>query len=143
MSLRHRAPDPAQKTLPLDFEEALHREGATMATPETALAALTVPPAHLPLYTVCLRRSAVISVAERPQLISAAEAAALLWDYLKETDREHFVVLFLDSKNQVVGVNTVSIGILDSYCTSFRRSLVSTGRCPRFGVIRLGFLSGC
>ena len=29
-------------------------------------------------------------------------------------DREHFVVLLLDIKNKVIGINTVSIGNLDS-----------------------------
>ena len=35
-------------------------------------------------------------------------------EYLKETDREHFVVVLLDTKSAVIGITTVSIGILDS-----------------------------
>src|SRR5205085_7409354 len=33
-------------------------------------------------------------------------------EYLADTDREHFVILMLDQKNQVIGINTVSIGSL-------------------------------
>jgi DNA repair protein RadC len=31
---------------------------------------------------------------------------------LQDTDREHFIVLFLDSRSAVIGINTVSIGTL-------------------------------
>ena len=34
--------------------------------------------------------------------------------YLKGVDREHFVVLMVNVKNMVIGINTVSIGTLDS-----------------------------
>lgn len=34
--------------------------------------------------------------------------------YLSGVDREHFVVLMLDTKNQIIGINTVAIGILNS-----------------------------
>jgi DNA repair protein RadC len=36
----------------------------------------------------------------------------LLQQYLDGVDREHFVILMLDRKNQIIGVNTVSIGSL-------------------------------
>jgi DNA repair protein RadC len=40
-------------------------------------------------------------------------ASALLQTYLAgDADREHFVVVLLDRKNQVIGMNTVSIGSL-------------------------------
>jgi len=75
---------------------------------------LSLPPEFVPVYTVYLRRSDIITVRQRPTIHSPHDVATLLWDYLKETDREHFVVLFLDTKNTVIGLNTVSIGILDS-----------------------------
>src|SRR5262249_10572924 len=50
--------------------------------------------------------------AERPQICDAAAAAAILAAYLADEDREHFVVLLLNSKNRVIGINTVSIGSL-------------------------------
>jgi DNA repair protein RadC len=34
--------------------------------------------------------------------------------YLEGADREHFVVMMLDTKNQVIGINTVAIGVLSS-----------------------------
>ena len=34
--------------------------------------------------------------------------------YLAEEDSEHFVVLLLNSKNRLIGINTVSIGNLTS-----------------------------
>jgi DNA repair protein RadC len=36
----------------------------------------------------------------------------LLHEYLKGTDREHFVVFFLDQKNRITGIHTVSMGSL-------------------------------
>ena len=38
--------------------------------------------------------------------------STLLHTYLAGTDREHFVVFFVDQKNRVIGVHTVSIGSL-------------------------------
>jgi hypothetical protein len=43
---------------------------------------------------------------------SSATASTLLQEYLADTDREHFVILMLDQKHQVIGMNTVSIGSL-------------------------------
>jgi DNA repair protein RadC len=39
-------------------------------------------------------------------------ASTLLQTYLDGVDREHFVILMLDRKNQIIGINTVSIGSL-------------------------------
>ncbi len=44
--------------------------------------------------------------------LDALDAATLLHTYLADVDREHFVVLMLDQKNKVIGINTVSIGSL-------------------------------
>jgi DNA repair protein RadC len=46
------------------------------------------------------------------KITSSATASALLQEYLDGVDREHFVILMLDRKNQVIGINTVSIGSL-------------------------------
>jgi DNA repair protein RadC len=45
---------------------------------------------------------------------SSATAYTVLQEYLAGTDREHFVILMLDQKNQVIGINTVSIGSLSA-----------------------------
>jgi len=52
---------------------------------------------------------------ERPSLDGPTDAARILCSYLENEDREHFVSLMLDVKNQVIGIHTVSIGSLN--CT--------------------------
>ena len=42
------------------------------------------------------------------------DAASLAGDFLAGADREHFVVLCLDTKNNVNALNTVSVGTLNS-----------------------------
>jgi DNA repair protein RadC len=42
------------------------------------------------------------------------QAAAVLRKYLAGADREYFVALFLDIKNNVTGINTVSVGTLSA-----------------------------
>jgi DNA repair protein RadC len=42
--------------------------------------------------------------------------------YLTGVDREHFVILILDVKNKVIGINTVAIGTL-SYCSVHPREV--------------------
>lgn len=52
---------------------------------------------------------------DRRKPYSEPEAVSkLLSQYLEGADRENMVVLALDSQNHVIGVNTVSVGILDS-----------------------------
>ncbi len=46
------------------------------------------------------------------QIRSAVDAARLLYTYLADVDREHFVIILLNQKNRVIGVSTVSIGSL-------------------------------
>jgi DNA repair protein RadC len=70
------------------------------------------PPLHyLPIYKVTLVHEAAISI-PRPQLRSSKDVAEVLQRFLKETDREHFLVILLDRKNRLIGINTVSIGSL-------------------------------
>ncbi|MEE9145926.1 MAG: JAB domain-containing protein, partial [Candidatus Tectomicrobia bacterium] len=45
---------------------------------------------------------------------SSADVNQLLREYLAGADREHFVELMVDKKNRVIGINTVSVGSLDS-----------------------------
>jgi DNA repair protein RadC len=72
------------------------------------------PPApiyRVPVYRVCLVREGSVQI-DRPQLRGSETAANLLRTVLADVDREHFVVLLLDRKNRLIGVNTVSIGSL-------------------------------
>jgi DNA repair protein RadC len=50
--------------------------------------------------------------ATRKQLRSSKDVADLLWQFLDQVDREHFVVIMVDRKNRLIGINTVSVGSL-------------------------------
>src|SRR5579871_2009807 len=69
---------------------------------------------EVPVYRCQLVRETSLCLAERPVIATPAVAAKLLTEYLQGADREHFVVILLDSKNRVIGITTVSVGILDS-----------------------------
>ena len=67
--------------------------------------------ASIPIYRVTLVREGKMPTYES-RIRSSANASAILQEYLADTDREHFVILMLDQKNQVIGIHTVSIGSL-------------------------------
>jgi DNA repair protein RadC len=69
------------------------------------------PKNSLPVYRVTLVRERQIPSYE-PRIRSSADASRMLATYLADVDREHFVVLMLDQKNQVIGLHTVSMGSL-------------------------------
>ena len=51
---------------------------------------------------------------DRPVIEKPEDAANLLMARLRHLDREHFMVILLNTKNHVLGVETVSIGSLNS-----------------------------
>jgi len=51
---------------------------------------------------------------ERPQIRTPEDAYELLKDEIKLFDKEHFMVLLLNAKNQVIAKEVVSIGTLDA-----------------------------
>jgi len=67
--------------------------------------------AAIPIYRVSLVRESRLHCYNK-QIRSSADAGALVHAYLANVDREHFLVLMLDTKNRVIGINTVSIGSL-------------------------------
>ena len=67
----------------------------------------------IPIYRVTLVREGKMPTYES-RIRSSATASAILQEYLAGTDREHFVILMLDQKNQVIGIHTVSIGSLSA-----------------------------
>ena len=67
--------------------------------------------ARIPIYRVMLVREGKMPTYES-RIRSSASAYTVLQEYLDGVDREHFVVMLLDQKNQVIGINTVSIGSL-------------------------------
>lgn len=48
------------------------------------------------------------------QINSPQDAALIAGDFIAGSDREHFVVMCLDTKNNVNALNTVSVGTLNS-----------------------------
>ncbi len=83
----------------------LLQEATTPATPHKTKCA------SVPIYKVTLVREGRLHCYHK-QIRSSADAGALLHTYLADVDREYFVVLMLDQKNKVIGINTVSVGSL-------------------------------
>ncbi|RJX17706.1 MAG: DNA repair protein RadC [Ammonifex sp.] len=68
---------------------------------------------EIPVYRIQLVKES--SVTMDPKKIESPEAVAkVLQGYLAGADREHFVVVMLDTQFKIIGINTVSIGTLDS-----------------------------
>ena len=65
----------------------------------------------VPIYKISLVREGRVACYEQ-QIRSSADASRLLHTYLADADREHFVIILLNQKHRVIGVNTVSIGSL-------------------------------
>ena len=65
----------------------------------------------IPIYKVTLVREGKLPCYEQ-RIRSSAIASTIFHNYLDGVDREHFVILLLDQKNQVIGLHTVSIGSL-------------------------------
>ena len=92
---RHR---PASGAVPsaqiaFDFEEVSFPSGEAHHVQESpSLPALPTIGSHIPVYTVFLRRSDAFAARDLPAIRSAKDVAQLLDDYLKDTDREHFVI---------------------------------------------------
>src|SRR5437763_16075238 len=65
----------------------------------------------VPIYKVILVREGKLPTYES-RIRSSANACTIVQEYLADTDRERFVILMLDQKNQVIGINIMSIGSL-------------------------------
>lgn len=60
------------------------------------------------------RRVTAAAPETRPVVRTPDEAAGLVMESMRHLDREHFAALLLNTKNQVLGIETVSVGTLDS-----------------------------
>ena len=67
---------------------------------------------YIPRFRISLVRE-TRGIYTEQQLSSSADADRLLRPMLQDLDREHFIVIGLDAKNAVIGMNTVSIGSLN------------------------------
>ncbi len=68
----------------------------------------------VPIYRIMMVKDSAITTGGMEKISSPRDANDLLSAYLEGVDREHFVVLLLDTKNNIVGINTVSIGTLNA-----------------------------
>lgn len=73
----------------------------------------------LPVYEVRLRKVKTLNLNFELWPIDSTRtasrmAARIINQYLKGADREHFVVIMLNTKYEIIGINTVSIGTLDA-----------------------------
>ena len=66
-----------------------------------------------PVYKVMLVHDANVTISEKC-IGSPEDAVHIVIDYLRGVDREHFVGLYLNSANRLIGLHTISIGILNS-----------------------------
>lgn len=72
------------------------------------------------IYKIKLIKEGVVDYGDDEKITKPSEAAPVIIEYLKDLDREHFIVLCLKTDNRIAGINTVSIG-----------SLKATMACPR------------
>jgi DNA repair protein RadC len=68
----------------------------------------------VPVYRIQLVREGEQSLLSRPRIASPEDAARVFETYLADRDREVFAVLLLDIRCRYIGLNTVSIGTLNS-----------------------------
>ncbi len=65
-----------------------------------------------PVYKVMLVQDR--SVRAEPCIHGPEDAAKVVINYLRGVDREHFVGLYLNGANRIIGIHTITIGILNS-----------------------------
>lgn len=92
-----------RKMLDVSLEELMSIKGIGMAKAIQLLAAVELG-----------RRVAKTTPEERWTIRSPEDVAELMMEELRYLTQEHFVCLFLNTKNQVIGRNTIFIGSLNS-----------------------------
>lgn len=68
---------------------------------------------RIPVYKVTLVREQSLATAKKV-VVSPTDANLLFQQYIGDADREQFVILLLDTRNIVRGINVVTIGNLNS-----------------------------
>src|SRR4051812_24017594 len=88
----------------------------TAANEQTTLFSCAEQPSKPKRVSVQIYRVVLVKEGKLPtyesRIRSSASAYTVLQEYLDGVDREHFVILMLDQKNQVIGIHTVSVGSL-------------------------------
>ncbi|HBE80346.1 MAG TPA: DNA repair protein RadC [Firmicutes bacterium] len=68
---------------------------------------------RLPIYQVRLVRDGS-QRSNLKKIVKPTDVTEILNAFLTGVDRENFVVIMLNTKNQIIGINTVAIGMLSS-----------------------------
>lgn len=66
----------------------------------------------IPIYKVSLVRDSKVKTETNPKVTRSVDLIPILRSFLEGTDREHFIVVLLDVKNRIIGLNEVSVGSL-------------------------------
>ena len=67
---------------------------------------------NISVFRLSLIKDQVIPYAKSSLILTPLDVYDLVKEYLQDTDREHFIAIFLDSRSAVIGITTVSIGTL-------------------------------
>jgi DNA repair protein RadC len=80
---------------------------------------------QIPRYTVSLVRDGSIKTEEYPRFSNSKDIFDKFRDTLSAFDREHFLIITLDSKNRLIGLHDISTGSLNSSVVHPREVLKS------------------
>ena len=89
-------------------------KAVTALVANEATAALMVKRSRVPLYRVVLDRTGSLVKEGSAVVTHAAEAAKVIRQFLDDVPEEHFVLMVLDSRRRVIGINEVSVGTLSA-----------------------------
>jgi DNA repair protein RadC len=76
--------------------------------------AIVNAPYRIPRYTVSLVREKSINSTDYPIFSNSAAIYDRFKDMFNALDREHFMILCLDSKNRIIGLHDIATGSLSS-----------------------------
>ncbi|HIE51577.1 MAG TPA: JAB domain-containing protein [Armatimonadetes bacterium] len=83
------------------------------------------------------RRLAALTPEVRPRITSPQDAANLMMPRMRFLDKEHFIALLLNTKNEVIGEVTVSVGTLDMSVAHPREIFRAAIRRSSAGIVLL------
>ena len=67
---------------------------------------------NISVYRISLIKDRSLPYAKASHVLHPQDVSDLIQGYLQGTDREHFIVVFLNADSKVIGINTISIGTL-------------------------------
>lgn len=88
----------------------------------------------IPVYKVSLVKESSVKISGE-RFRNALDTAKMLSKYFHGVDREHFVVIALNSSNRIIGINTVSIGSLNSSIVHPRETFKAPILCNAAAII--------